>query len=335
LIEAILNELEALQHKFEEQIVTVNSANAVEALRIQYLARKGELPQYFKKLGEATPETRPQLGQKLNELRDYFEAALNAKKEQFGQPTRGPKVDLTLPGIPRRLGTRHPLLKTLDEIKSIFIGMGFSVESGPLAETDYYNFEALNIPRNHPSRDMQDTLYLSDPAREEGDIYLLRAHTSPVQVHTMEKQKPPIRIIAPGRVFRKDNLDATHSPVFHQIEGLYVDEGVTMGDLKGVLLAYARKLLGRDIKVRFRPSYFPFTEPSAELDVWFPAKNRWMELLGCGMVNPAVFDMLGIDSEKYTGFAFGMGIERVAMTKYGIDDIRYFYDNDVRFLQQF
>ncbi len=335
MIEAILNELEALQHKFEEQIVTVNSANAVEALRIQYLARKGELPQYFKKLGEATPETRPQLGQKLNELRDYFEAALNAKKEQFGQPTRGPKVDLTLPGIPRRLGTRHPLLKTLDEIKSIFIGMGFSVESGPLAETDYYNFEALNIPRNHPSRDMQDTLYLSDPAREEGDIYLLRAHTSPVQVHTMEKQKPPIRIIAPGRVFRKDNLDATHSPVFHQIEGLYVDEGVTMGDLKGVLLAYARKLLGRDIKVRFRPSYFPFTEPSAELDVWFPAKNRWMELLGCGMVNPAVFDMLGIDSEKYTGFAFGMGIERVAMTKYGIDDIRYFYDNDVRFLQQF
>lgn len=335
MIEAILHELEALKHKFDEQIVAVNSANAVEALRIQYLARKGELPLYFKKLGEATPETRPQLGQKLNELRDHFEAALNTKKELFGQVTRGPKVDLTLPGIPRRLGARHPLLKTLDEIKSIFIGMGFSVESGPLAETDYYNFEALNIPRNHPARDMQDTLYLSDPTREEGDIYLLRAHTSPVQVHTMEKQKPPIRIIAPGRVFRKDNLDATHSPVFHQIEGLYVDEGVTMGDLKGVLLAYARKLLGRDIKVRFRPSYFPFTEPSAELDVWFPAKNRWMELLGCGMVNPSVFDMLGIDSEKYTGFAFGMGIERVAMTKYGIDDIRYFYDNDVRFLHQF
>jgi len=335
LIEAILNELEALKRKFDEQIITVNSANAVEALRIQYLARKGELPQYFKKLGEAAAEARPQLGQKLNELRDYFEAALNAKKEQFGQPTRGPKIDLTLPGIPRRLGTRHPLLKTLDEIKSIFIGMGFSVESGPLAENDYYNFEALNIPRNHPSRDMQDTLYLSDPNREEGETYLLRTHTSPVQVRTMLKQKPPIRIIAPGRVFRKDNLDATHSPVFHQIEGLYVDEGVTMGDLKGVLLAYARKLLGRDIKVRFRPSYFPFTEPSAELDVWFPAKNRWMELLGCGMVNPSVFDMLGIDSEKYTGFAFGMGIERVAMTKYGIDDIRYFYDNDVRFLHQF
>lgn len=335
MIETILNELEALQHKFDEQIVTVNSANAVEALRIQYLARKGELPQYFKKLGEVAAEARPQLGQKLNELRDYFEAALNAKKEQFGQPTRGPKVDLTLPGIPRRLGTRHPLLKTLDEIKSIFIGMGFTVESGPLAENDYYNFEALNIPRHHPARDMQDTLYLSDPLREEGEIYLLRTHTSPAQVRTMLKQKPPIRIIAPGRVFRKDNLDATHSPVFHQIEGLYVDEGVTMGDLKGVLLAYARKLLGRDIKVRFRPSYFPFTEPSAELDVWFPAKNRWMELLGCGMVNPAVFDMLGIDSEKYTGFAFGMGIERVAMTKFGIDDIRYFYDNDVRFLRQF
>lgn len=335
MIEAILNELEALRHKFDEQIVTVNSANAVEALRIQYLARKGEFPQYFKKLGEVPAETRPQLGQKLNELRDYLEAALNAKKEQFGQPTRGPQVDLTLPGITRRLGKRHPLLKTLDEIKSIFMGMGFSVESGPLAETDYYNFEALNIPRNHPSRDMQDTLYLSDPMKENGEIHLLRAHTSPVQVHTMEKQKPPIRIIAPGRVFRRDSIDATHTPVFHQIEGLYVDEGVTMGDLKGVLLAYARKLLGRDIKVRFRPSYFPFTEPSAELDVWFPAKNRWMELLGCGMVNPAVFDMLGIDSEKYSGFAFGMGIERVAMTKYGIDDIRYFFDNDVRFLHQF
>lgn len=335
MIEAILHELEALKQKFDEQIIAVNSANAVEALRIQYLARKGELPLYFKKLGEATPETRPQLGQKLNELRDYFEAALNTKKELFGQVTRGPKVDLTLPGIPRRLGTRHPLLKTLDDIKSIFIGMGFTVESGPLAENDYYNFEALNIPRHHPAREMQDTLYLSDPTREENEIYLLRTHTSPVQVRTMLKQKPPIRIIAPGRVFRKDNLDATHSPVFHQIEGLYVDEGVTMGDLKGVLLAYARKLLGRDIKVRFRPSYFPFTEPSAELDVWFPAKNRWMELLGCGMVNPAVFDMLGIDSEKYTGFAFGMGIERVAMTKYGIDDIRYFYDNDVRFLHQF
>ncbi len=335
MIETILNELEALQHKFDEQIVTVNSANAVEALWIQYLARKGELPKYFKKLGEVPAEVRPQLGQKLNELRDYLEAALNAKKEQFGQVTRVPKVDLTLPGIPRRLGTRHPLLKTLDEIKSIFIGMGFAVESGPLAENDYYNFEALNIPRHHPAREMQDTLYLSDPGREEGEIYLLRTHTSPVQVRTMLKQKPPIRIIAPGRVFRKDNLDATHSPVFHQIEGLYVDEDVTMGDLKGVLLAYARKLLGRDIKVRFRPSYFPFTEPSAELDVWFPAKNRWMELLGCGMVNPAVFDMLGIDSEKYTGFAFGMGIERVAMTKYGIDDIRYFYDNDVRFLRQF
>ena len=335
MIEAILHELEALKQKFDEQIIAVNSANAVEALRIQYLARKGELPLYFKKLGEATPETRPQLGQKLNELRDYFEAALNTKKELFGQVTRGPKVDLTLPGIPRRLGTRHPLLKTLDDIKSIFIGMGFTVESGPLAENDYHNFEALNIPRHHPAREMQDTLYLSDPTREENEIYLLRTHTSPVQVRTMLKQKPPIRIIAPGRVFRKDNLDATHSPVFHQIEGLYVDEGVTMGDLKGVLLAYARKLLGRDIKVRFRPSYFPFTEPSAELDVWFPAKNRWMELLGCGMVNPAVFDMLGIDSEKYTGFAFGMGIERVAMTKYGIDDIRYFYDNDVRFLHQF
>lgn len=335
MIEAILHELEVLKRKFDEQIIAVNSANAVEALRIQYLARKGELPLYFKKLGEATPETRPQLGQKLNELRDYFEAALNAKKELFGQVTRGPKVDLSLPGISRRLGTRHPLLKTLDDIKSIFLGMGFTVESGPLAENDYYNFEALNIPRHHPAREMQDTLYLSDPMREEGETYLLRTHTSPVQVRTMLKQKPPIRIIAPGRVFRKDNLDATHSPVFHQIEGLYVDEGVTMGDLKGVLLAYARKLLGRDIKVRFRPSYFPFTEPSAELDVWFPAKNRWMELLGCGMVNPAVFDMLGIDSEKYTGFAFGMGIERVAMTKYGIDDIRYFYDNDVRFLRQF
>jgi phenylalanyl-tRNA synthetase alpha chain len=259
----------------------------------------------------------------LNELRKLMETALAAKSENLGGATtaRAPKIDLTLPGIRRRLGVRHPMLRVLDEIKQIFVGMGFSVASGPLAD--------------HPSRDLQDTLYISHPAGPRGETYLLRTHTSPVQVHTLESQPLPIRIIAPGRVFRKDAPDATHSPVFHQVEGLWVDEGVSMADLKGVLFAFAHKLLGRDLKLRFRPSYFPFTEPSAELDVWFPSKNRWVELLGCGMVNPAVLERLGIDSEKYTGFAWGMGIERLAMRRFGIDDIRMFYDNDVRFLRQF
>lgn len=335
-LESLLQELDDLQHRFEAQIQALKTAQDLEAIRVQFLARKGEIQTYFKKLGELEAAQRPSFGQRLNELRNLMETALAAKSQSLGSTaTRAPKVDLTLPGIRRRLGVRHPMLQVLDEIKDIFVGMGFSVASGPLIETDFYNFEALNIPADHPSRDLQDTLYISHPSGPKGETYLLRTHTSPVQVHTLETQPLPIRIIAPGRVFRKDAPDATHSPVFHQVEGLWVDEGVSMADLKGVLFAFAHKLLGRDLKLRFRPSYFPFTEPSAELDVWFPSKGRWVELLGCGMVNPAVLERLGIDSERYTGFAWGMGIERLAMRRFGIDDIRMFYDNDVRFLRQF
>ena len=335
--EILLTELDQIQGRFDEEIKTVDSEPSLESLRVKYLARKGEVMQYFKKLGTLDPQDRPVVGQRLNQLKKALESAVEDKKQAVSQPeSKAPKVDLTLPGIRRRLGTRHPLLQTLDHIKRIFMDMGFSVASGPLAETDYYNFEALNIPPDHPSRDMQDTFYLSDPEKSNGEVYLLRTHTSPVQVHTMEAMQPPIRIIAPGRVFRKDTPDATHSPVFHQVEGLWVDEGVSMADLKGVLLAFARALLGKDdIKARFRPSFFPFTEPSAELDVWFESKNCWLEMLGCGMVDPNVFDHVGIDAEKYTGFAFGMGVERLAMMKYGIDDIRVFFDNDVRFIRQF
>ncbi len=336
VLESLLQELDGLQHRFEAHMQTLKTAQDLEAARIQFLARKGEIQHFFKKLGELDGSERPRLGQRLNELRNAMEAALAAKSENIGGATvLAPKVDLTLPGIRRRLGVRHPMLQVLDEIKRIFVGMGFCVARGPLIETDFYNFEALNIPADHPSRDLQDTLYISHPAGPKGETYLLRTHTSPVQVHTLEAQALPIRIIAPGRVFRKDAPDATHSPVFHQVEGLWVDEGVSMADLKGVLFAFAHKLLGRDLKLRFRPSYFPFTEPSAELDVWFPSKQRWVELLGCGMVNPAVLERLGIDSEKYTGFAWGMGIERLAMRRFGIDDIRLFYDNDLRFLRQF
>ena len=334
--ESLLAELDQVRVRFEEQLNTVNTEQDLEALRLKFLVRKGEVAQYFSKLGTIDPEFRPRVGQKLNQLRNTLQTAFKEKKASLQRPRAGADtVDLTLPGIRRRLGSRHPLLRTLDEIKSIFISMGFSVESGPQAETDYYNFEALNIPPDHPSRDLQDTFYLSQPTHGNGEIYLLRTHTSPVQIRVLEKQRPPVRIIAPGRVFRKDTPDATHSPVFHQVEGLWVDEGVAMTDLKGVLLAFARKLFGPEAKVRFRPSFFPFTEPSAELDVWFTSRKSWLEMLGCGMVDPLVLDRLGIDSEKYTGFAFGMGVERLAMMKYGIDDIRTFFDNDVRFLHQF
>lgn len=334
--EQLFADLDQLEARFLAALAQAGDAAELEAVRVKYLARKGEITESFKILAQADPAARPRLGQRLNQLRDASMAAFAARQSALSQPqTTGPQVDLTLPGIQRRLGSRHPVLQALDEIKSIFVGMGFRVESGPLAETDYYNFEALNLPPDHPSRDLHDTFYLSDPRQANGTIHLLRTHTSPVQIHTLEQKPLPIRIIAPGRCFRKDTPDATHSPVFHQIEGLWVDEGVTFADLKGVLSAFARKFFGESVKTRFRPSYFPFTEPSAELDVWFEARQSWIELLGCGMVNPIVLERLGIDTEKYTGFAFGMGVERPAMRKYGVTDLRLFYDNDVRLLRQF
>jgi phenylalanyl-tRNA synthetase alpha chain len=290
-------------------------------------------------MGKISPEDRPKLGQKLNSLKQNVQDEIKAKSNQF-QAAQKPTefFDVSLPGIPATIGRKHPLNIVLEEIKEIFLGMGFSIETGPELETDYYNFEALNIPKDHPSRDLQDTFYITE------DL-VLRTQTSPVQIRTMEKYKPPVRIIAPGRCFRKDAIDATHYPTFHQVEGLCVDEGITFADLKGVVAAFAKKLFGEDVKIRFRPSFFPFTEPSAEYDVSciicggkgcrVCKGNGWLEIAGAGMVNPAVFEYVGYDPEKYTGFAFGMGIERIAMIKYQIDDIRVFYENDMRFLQQF
>jgi phenylalanyl-tRNA synthetase alpha chain len=334
----IHDELAELRASIEKQIEEVADSEQAEQYRVQYLGRKGIIAQFFKRLGELSQEERPLVGEQLNTLKTLAQAKLDEKLASLAPKDGHPAVDLTLPGIRPRLGARHPLLQVLDEIKSIFTSFGFTIESGPEIESEYYNFEALNIPADHPSRDLQDTLYLQGG-------FVLRTHTSPVQIRTMEKRKPPVRIIAPGRCFRKDTPDATHSPMFHQVEGLCVDEGVSFADLKGTILAFAQTLFGPSVKIRFRPSFFPFTEPSAEYDFSCVMCNGsgcrvckgtgWLEISGAGMVDPAVFGFVNIDSEKYTGYAFGMGVERIAMLKYGVEDIRTFYENDVRFLYQF
>jgi phenylalanyl-tRNA synthetase alpha chain len=344
-VDGLFAELDHLQTRFDEALGTAASAEALEQVRLTFLVRKGELAQFFKRLGELDSSERPRVGERLNQLKNAFEAAFNEKSAALAKPKdEGDFIDLTLPGIRRRLGARHPLLQVLDEIKSIFVSMGFTIESGPEAELDYYNFEALNLPPDHPSRDMQDTFYLAVPGAESNK-YLLRTHTSPVQIRTMEKHQPPVRIIAPGRVFRRDAPDATHSPIFHQCEGLCVDEGISFADLKGTLLTFAQKLFGPDMKIRFRPGFFPFTEPSAEYDFTCTicrgkgcrtCKNTgWIEISGAGMVHPAVYGFVNYDSERYTGYAWGMGADRLAMLKLGVEDIRMFFDNDVRFLRQF
>ena len=314
-----------------------------EALRVRYLGKKGELTAVLRGMGALTPEERPVVGQLANEVRAEIESALAAKvaaaKEQaLNDQLVREKLDVTMPGTPARMGHQHPLTRAQREMEEIFIGMGFEIAEGPEVEYDYYNFEALNIPQNHPARDTQDTFYITDKV-------LLRSQTSPVQVRVMEKQNPPIRVISPGRVYRSDALDATHSPLFHQMEGLVVDKGITMSDLKGTLETFAKKMFGESTKIRFRPHHFPFTEPSAEVDVsCFVCGGKgcrvckgegWIEILGAGMVHPFVLQNCGIDPEVYSGFAFGMGLERVTMTRYGIDDIRLFYENDERFLKQF
>jgi phenylalanyl-tRNA synthetase alpha chain len=334
----IHDELVELRTSIEKQIEEVETTEQAERYRVQYLGRKGIIAQFFKRLGELSQEERPLVGEQLNSLKTLAQAKLDEKLAALAPKLARQTLDLTLPGIRPRLGTRHPLLQVLDEIKGIFISFGFAIESGPEVESEYYNFEALNIPADHPSRDLQDTLYL------EGG-YVLRTHTSPVQIRTMEKKQPPVRIIAPGRCFRKDTPDATHSPMFHQVEGLCVDEGVSFADLKGTILAFAQALFGPSVKIRFRPSFFPFTEPSAEYDFSCVMCNGrgcrvckgtgWLEISGAGMVDPAVFGFVSYDSERFTGYAFGMGVERIAMLKYGVEDIRTFYENDVRFLDQF
>jgi len=337
-LSTLLTELKDLREHFEAELRQSTTRKHLQDLRIKYLGRKGQVTERFKRLGTLPVEARRRIGEELNLLKGHIQEVLDQRIAEIPEVAPRDAVDVTLPGVRPFRGTRHPLLQVLDEIKEIFISMGFAVERGPEIETDYYNFEALNLPPDHPSRDLQDTFYLDG-------AYLLRTHTSPVQIRTMEKQKPPIRIIAPGRCFRRDTPDATHSPTFHQVEGLCVDKGVTFADLKGVILAFARKLFGEKVTIRFRPSYFPFTEPSAEYDFSCVICDGrgcrvckgtgWLEISGAGMVDPAVFGFVDIDSEEYTGYAFGMGVERVAMLRYQIDDIRLFYENDLRFLQQF
>lgn len=315
----------------------------VEALRIKYLGKKGELTALLRGMGGVSPEERPKIGQLVNELRETIEGAIEQKQKELSEKALGLKlaaqtIDVTVPGKEIPVGRRHPLAQTEKTMRDVFVGLGFTVAEGPEVEYDYYNFEALNLPKNHPARDTQDTFYITDNI-------LLRSQTSPVQVRVMEKQKPPIRIISPGRVYRADPADASHSPIFHQLEGLCVDRGITMSDLKGVLELFAKKMFGENTRVRFRPHHFPFTEPSAEVDVsCFVCGGKgcrlckgegWIEILGAGMVHPFVLSNCGIDPEEYSGFAFGVGIERVAMITLGIDDMRLLYENDERFLSQF
>jgi phenylalanyl-tRNA synthetase alpha chain len=355
-------DIDALRAQFDADLAAASGEAALRAVRDRYLSRKGGLVStLLKGLGSAPPAARPRLGQLVNALKRQIEAELEARLAAAAQD-RPPKgaVDVTLPGRVVAVGHRHPLTLLREEIESIFMRMGFLVIEGPELEDDYHNFEALNMPPEHPARDMQDTLYLASPVRSlvGADATLLRTHTSGMQIRYMEAHTPPVRLIAPGRVYRRDNFDPSHSPMFTQVEGLVVNEGISMADLKGTLYAMARELYGEQRRIRFRPSFFPYTEPSAEMDISCAAcggtgrvtpkpgepggggcgmckQTGWLEILGSGMVHPAVFEAVGYDPERYTGFAFGMGIERVALLKWGVEDIRLLYENDLRFLEQF
>ena len=335
--------LQAIQAGALAEIEQAADLKALDAARVKYLGKKGELTTILRGMGALSAEERPVVGQLVNDVRAALEGAIaqrtQALQEQaMAEKLKSETLDVTMPGARVPLGKKHPLSIVLDEIREIFLGLGFSVAEGPEVELDYYNFEALGIPKNHPARDTQDTFYISDNI-------VLRTQTSGMQVRVMEAQRPPIRVIAPGRVYRSDAVDATHSPVFHQIEGLVVDRGISMSDLKGVLELFAKTLYGADTKVRFRRHHFPFTEPSAEMDVAcflchgagcrLCKGEGWIEILGCGMVHPDVLSGCNIDPREYSGYAFGMGLERLVMRRYKIDDIRLFYENDVRFLHQF
>ena len=337
---------EALQQILEEaksRLQEVQSIQEAEDVRIKVLGKKGQLTGILKSMGGLSPEERKELGMQANKAKSEIEEMLNRTFEQLREKAqeakfKAEKIDVTEPGKDYKLGTKHPVTITIEEISKVFKSMGFTLTEGPEVETVYNNFDALNAGPNHPARDWTDTFYINDQV-------LLRTQTSPVQVRTLKAQKPPIRVFAPGRCFRCDTPDATHSPMFHQVEGLVVDEGITMADLKGVLDSFAKQMFGEETRTKFRPHHFPFTEPSAEMDVsCFKCGGKgcrvckgsgWIEILGCGMVHPSVLKVGGIDTEKYTGFAFGMGVERVAMLKYGIDDIRLLYENDMRFIEQF
>ncbi len=330
----------------EEAIDQIKAAGGVDALndiKVAFLGKKGELTSIMKSMREVPPEERPAFGQMVNQARAEIEEKLEEMKSSLAKKAREAQlkaevIDVTLPAKKSNIGHSHPNTIALEEVEKIFVGMGYEVIEGPEVEFDYYNFEALNIPANHPAKDEQDKFYINSQL-------LLRSQTSGVQVHTMENQSLPIRMIAPGRVYRADEVDATHSPCFHQIEGLVIDKGITFADLKGTLAEFAKQLFGEDTKVKFRPHHFPFTEPSAEVDVTcFKCGGKgcrmckgsgWIEILGCGMVHPRVLEMSGIDPNEYSGFAFGVGLERIALLKYEIDDMRLMYENDIRFLKQF
>ncbi len=326
-----------------EELKSANDSQSLDAVRVRVLGKKGELTGILRGMGQVAADMRPKIGQWVNEAREKLEEAIGEAQKKIAERElekrlENEKVDVTMPVEGRSAGSLHPMSIVLEQLLDIFTGMGFEAVEGPEVELDHYNFELMNIPKNHPARDSQDTFYIDDNV-------VLRTHTSPVQARIMTTRKPPIRIVSFGRVYRADEADATHSPVFHQLEGLVIDEDISMGDLKGTLDTFARRLYGEGVTTRFRPSFFPFTEPSAEVDLTCAAcrgkgcrickDTGWIEVLGSGMVNPKVLEMCGIDSRKYSGFAFGMGVERLSNLKYNVPDMRYLYENDVRFLRQF
>lgn len=335
--------LEAIKVAALDEVKIASSSTELEAVRVKYLGKKGELTAILRGMGALSSEERPIVGKVANEVREAIETALNdsvsaIKNKERDEKLKNDIIDISLPGKKNIIGKRHPLDAALENMKEIFISMGFSIEEGPEVELDYYNFEALNIPKNHPARSEQDTFYINDNV-------VLRTQTSPVQIRVMEKNQPPIKMISPGKVFRSDAVDATHSPIFYQMEGLVIDKGITFADLKGTLDIFAKKMFGDKVKTKFRPHHFPFTEPSAEMDATcFVCEGEgckvckgsgWIELLGCGMVHPEVLRKGGIDPEIYSGFAFGFGVDRMVMMKYALDDIRLLYESDMRFLNQF
>ncbi|HKL74451.1 MAG TPA: phenylalanine--tRNA ligase subunit alpha [Halanaerobiales bacterium] len=339
----ILERIRELEEKVKNEFSDVKDLDELEDLRVKYLGKKGEIQKIFNKMSEIKDEKKPVVGKETNILKNKIENYIEDKKKDLAEKRKKEKIeeeriDVTLPGIKQKMGHQHILTKVMREVEDVFIGLGFTIEEGPEIESEYYNFKALNIPEGHPARDLQDTFYIDDN-------FLLRTHTSPVQVRTMEKERLPIRMIAPGRVYRSDELDASHSPNFHQVEGLVIDKDISFSDLKGSIETIVKKLYGENREIRFRPSYFPFTEPSAEVDVScvvcegegcsLCSNTGWLEVMGSGMVHPNVLKMSGIDPNVYSGFAFGMGWDRIAMLKYGIDDIRLLFENDARFLEQF
>ena len=327
----IESQLEALQQEAQKAMASSNSLPKLEELRVAYLGKKGQLSQILRGMGKLSPEERPRIGALANEIKEELQTNLEKQQQHLQQlkiqaQLAAETLDVTMPGVSRPLGRLHPLQSTIDRVIDIFVGLGYTIAEGPQIESDYYNFEALNTPADHPARDMQDTFYFSDGR-------LLRTHTSSVQIRYMENHQPPIRIVAPGRVYRRDTVDATHSAVFHQVELLAVDRGLTFTDLKGTIKEFLRQMFGDELPTVFRASYFPFTEPSAEVDVQW--QGKWLEVMGCGMVDPNVLKAVGYDAELYTGFAAGLGVERFGMILHQIDDIRRLYASDIRFLSQF